>query len=143
MKTRFLTLQNRFCLHSDAFGGLPTETVPKTEVERINQRTLLWYNYGSYNHCKISKLLMSFLKSYPLCEGTLPALNHLDYQSDGKRTPLWDRGRLGNDHQWVPGFMSRCSWMFPERLRNKSELAGSEEIHQAYTKHPKCGTPSG
>ena len=33
--------------------------------------------------------------------------------------------------QWVPGFLSHCSWMFPKRLRNKSKLVGSEEIHQA------------
>ena len=65
------------------------------------------------------------------CDGSVPALNHLDYQSDEKGTSLWDRDRLGNDPQWVPGFLNRCSWMFPEQLRNKSELVGSEEIHQA------------
>ena len=43
----------------------------------------------------------------------------------------------------VPGFLSRCSWMFPEQLRNKSELVGSEEIHETWTKHPKYVTPSG
>ena len=64
-------------------------------------------------------------------DGSLPAQNHLDYQSDEKRTSLRDRDRLGNDPQWVPGFLSCCSWMFPEQLRNKSELVGSEEIHQA------------
>ena len=41
-----------------------------------------------------------------------------------------DRDRLGYDPQWVHGFLSCCSWMFPERLRNKSELVGSEEIRQ-------------
>ena len=75
------------------------------------------------------------------CGGSPPALNRLDYQSDEKRTPLWDRDRLGNDPQWVPGFLSRCSWVFPEQLRDKSELVGSGEIHQAQTKHPNCVTP--
>ena len=65
------------------------------------------------------------------CDESFPALNNLDYQSGEKKTPLQDRDRLGNDPQWVPGFLSRCSWMYPERLRNKSELVGSEEIHQA------------
>ena len=65
------------------------------------------------------------------CDGTLPALNHSDYQSDGKRTPLRNRDRLANDPLWVPGFLSECSWMFFEQLRNKPELVGSEEIHQA------------
>ena len=64
------------------------------------------------------------------CDESLPALNHLDYQSSEKRTPLRDRDRLGNGPQWVPSFLSLCSWMFPERLRNKSELVGSEETDQ-------------
>ena len=42
------------------------------------------------------------------CDESLPALNHLDYQSDEKRTPIRDRDRLGNDPQLVPGFLS-CS----------------------------------
>ena len=54
----------------------------------------------------------------------------LDGQSDGMSTPIRDTDRLGNDRQWVPGFLSRCSWMFPERLRNRSELVGSENIRQ-------------
>ena len=68
---------------------------------------------------------------HPYCEGTLLALDHLDYQSDKKRTSLQDRERLGNDAQSVLGFLSRCSWMFPEQLRNDSELVGLEENHQA------------
>ena len=64
------------------------------------------------------------------CEDTHLPLSYLDDQSDGKSTPLWDRERLGNDPQSVRGFLSRCSWMFPERLWNKSELVGSEEIRQ-------------
>ena len=38
-------------------------------------------------------------------------LGYLDYQSDEKRIPLRDRDRLENDPHWVPGFLSRCSWM--------------------------------
>ena len=58
-------------------------------------------------------------------------------QSDEKRISLRDSDRLGNDPQWVPGFLSCRSWMFPERLPNKSELGGSEEILQVLTEHPK------
>ena len=76
------------------------------------------------------------------CEDTLPPLSYLDYPSDEKRFSLRDRDRLGNDPQWVPGSLSRCSWMFPERLRNKSEFVGSEEIRQVLTEHPKYETPS-
>ena len=64
------------------------------------------------------------------CEDTLPPLSYLDDQSDGKSTPLRDKDRLGNDPSWFPGFLSRCSWMLPERLRNKFVLGGSEEIRQ-------------
>ena len=49
-------------------------------------------------------------------------LNHLGYCYDRQWTPLPDRGCLRNDPQWVPGFLSCCSWMFPEQLRYKSEL---------------------
>ena len=45
-------------------------------------------------------------------------------------TPLWVRHPLGNVSKWVPGFLSRCTGMFSEQLRNNSELVGSEEIHQ-------------
>ena len=37
--------------------------------------------------------------------------------------------RLRNDPKWVPVFLFRCSWKFPEQLRNKSEHVGPEEIH--------------
>ena len=76
------------------------------------------------------------------CEDTLPPMSYLDDQIDGKSTPLRDRDHLGNDPQSVPGFLSRCSWMFPERLWNKSELVGSEEIQQFLTENPKYETPS-
>ena len=61
-------------------------------------------------------------------DGSLPALDRLDYQCERQRTPLRDRDRLGNDPQWVPSFPICCSWMFPEQLRNKSELVGSDKI---------------
>ena len=76
------------------------------------------------------------------CEDTLAPLSYLDDQSDGKSTPLWDRDRLGNDPQWIPGFLSRCSWRFPERLRNKSKLVGSEGIRPVLKENPKYETPS-
>ena len=44
--------------------------------------------------------------------------------------------------QWVPGFLGRWSWKFPERLRNKSELVGSEEVRQVLTGHPGYETLS-
>ena len=65
-----------------------------------------------------------------MCERSLPGLNQLSYWCDGQRTPLRVRDHSGNEPQWVLGFLSRSSGMFPERLRSKSELAGSEEIRQ-------------
>ena len=65
------------------------------------------------------------------CKESLPALNLLDYWSGRQRTLLWDRDRLVYDHPWVPGFPSCSFWMFPEQIRNKSELVVSEEIHRA------------
>ena len=76
------------------------------------------------------------------CEDTLPPLGYSDYQIDEKRISLRDRDRLRNDPQWVPGFLSCCSWMSPERLRNKSEPAGSEESCQVLTGHPRYETLS-
>ena len=52
-----------------------------------------------------------------------------------QRIPLRDKDRLG--------FLSCCSWMLPEQIRNKSEIVDSEDIHRVSTKHPKCVTPSG
>ena len=65
---------------------------------------------------------------YMQCEDTLPPLNFLDFQSEEKRFSLRDWHRLGNDPHWVPSFLSRRPRMSPERLRNKSEPVGSEEI---------------
>ena len=73
---------------------------------------------------------------------TLPPLGFSDSQSDGKRISLRDRDRLRNNPQWVPGFLSCCSWMLPERLRNKSELVGSEENRYVLTEHPRYETLS-
>ena len=64
-----------------------------------------------------------------MCDVSRPALNHLDYKCDRQGTPLRDKGRLGNDSQWVPGFLSCCSGMFPEQIGNKFELVSSEENH--------------
>ena len=64
------------------------------------------------------------------CDVSRPALDRLDYQGGRQRTQLRDKDRPGNDTQLVPSFPSRCSWMFPEQLRNGSELLGSEEVHQ-------------
>ena len=54
------------------------------------------------------------------CDVSRPALDRLDYQGGRQRTQLRDKDRPGNDTQLVPSFPSRCSWMFPEQLRNKS-----------------------
>ena len=78
-------------------------------------------------------LLPSYLENsleVDFCEDIPLPMSCLDGQSDGKSTPLRDRDRLGNDPQTVPGFLSRCSWMFPKRLRNKSELVCLEEFLQ-------------
>ena len=61
-------------------------------------------------------------------------------QSDEKNTPLRGRDCLRGDPKWSPGFLNYFSWMFPEQLRNKSELVGSEETHQALTRHPRYVT---
>ena len=74
------------------------------------------------------------------CEDTLLPLSCLDGQSDGKSTPLRDRDRSGNDPRRVPSFLSRCSQLYPEGLRNKSELVGSEETRQVWTGNPKYET---
>ena len=39
-----------------------------------------------------------------------------------ENTASGDRDRLGNDPQWVPGFLSRCSWIIPEQLRKRPHL---------------------
>ena len=75
------------------------------------------------------------------CEGSFLPRGYSVDQSSEKRSPLWGRDRLSNDPQWSPGFLNYCSWMFPERLRNKSELVGSEETRQVLTRHPRYVTP--
>ena len=37
---------------------------------------------------------------------------------------------FGERFPFGSGFLSRCSWMFPNLLRSKSEPVSSEEIHQ-------------
>ena len=76
------------------------------------------------------------------CEDHLLPLGCLDDQNDEKRISLWGRDRLRNDPPWFPGFLSWCSWMFPEQLRNKSELVGSEDTRQVLTRHPRYETLS-
>ena len=75
-------------------------------------------------------------------EDHLPPPGYLDYQTDEKKVQLWDRDRLRNDPQWVSGFLSCCSWMFPQQLRNKSQLVGSEEVRQVLTGHLRYDTLS-
>ena len=68
------------------------------------------------------------------CEGSLLPLGCFDDQSGEKSISLRGSDRLRSDPQWFPGFVNCCSWMFPERLRNKSELVGSEETRQVLTR---------
>ena len=76
------------------------------------------------------------------CEGGFLSLGFQVGQSVDKNTPLRGRDRLRDDPQWSAGFLNYCSWMFPERLRNKSELVGSEEARQVLTRHPRYVTLS-
>ena len=76
------------------------------------------------------------------CEGGFLSMGFQIGQSDEKNTPLRGRDRLRDDPQWSPCFLNYCSWMFPERLRNKSELVGSEEARQVLTRHPRYVTLS-
>ena len=57
-----------------------------------------------------------------ICDVSLPALNHLVYFCDRQRTPLRDTDRLGNESQWVPFFVSCCSWMFQNSYGTGSTL---------------------
>ena len=65
------------------------------------------------------------------CEDTLPTLSCLDYQSVEKRISLRDRDRLGNDPHWVPGFLSCCTWMFPEQVRTCGFRRNSSSFDRA------------
>ena len=77
-----------------------------------------------------------------ICEGSLLPLGCSDDQSGEKSISLWCRDRLRNDPQCFSSFLNYCSWMFPERLRNKSELVGSEETRQVLRRHPRYETLS-
>ena len=68
------------------------------------------------------------------CEGRFLPRN------GGKKTPLQVQDRLRDGPHWFPGFLDCCSWMFPEQLRNKSELAGSRGTHQVLTRLPRSLT---
>ena len=74
------------------------------------------------------------------CEGCFLSLGCSVDQSDEKTTPIRCGDRLRNNSQWFPGSLNYCSWMFPEQLRNKSELVGSEESRQVLTRHPRYVT---
>ena len=74
------------------------------------------------------------------CESGFLPLGFSDDQSCEKSTSLRGKNRLRMDPQWFPGFLNYFSWMFLERLRNKSELVGSEETGQVLTKHPRYVT---
>ena len=69
-----------------------------------------------------------FFLLHGCCEDTLPPLSYLDYQSDEKRISLRDRDRLGNYSQWVPGFLSCCSWMFPGTASEQVRTCGFRRI---------------
>ena len=83
---------------------------------------------------RITRLVVGRERQMVHCEDLLPP------QSGGKETPLQVQDRLRDDPHWFPSFLDCCSWMFPEQLRNKSELAGSRGIHQALTRLPRCVT---
>ena len=76
------------------------------------------------------------------CEKSHPGLNQLDCWHDRQRTPLQDGDHSGNGPRLVPGFLSQCTGMFPERFRRMSVPVGSREICLTWTEHPRCGTLS-
>ena len=82
------------------------------------------------------------LKQLSPSEDSLLPLGCLNDQNDEKSISLRGRDRLRNDPQCFPSSLNCCSWMFPERLRNKSELVGSDETHQVLTVHPRYQTLS-
>ena len=79
-------------------------------------------------------ILISIMDEESTCEGRFLPRN------GGKKTPLQVQDRLRDGPHWFPGFLDCCSWMFPEQLRNKSELAGSRGTHQALTRLPRSLT---
>ena len=88
----------------------------------------LWLTCGAH------VLLLSWLSSESFlgllspCDVSPLELLQLGYWYDRQKTPLRYRGRLGNDPQWVSGFLSCCCWMLLEQLRNKSEIRGQKEF---------------
>ena len=61
----------------------------------------------------LRKQLMEEIKLPGYCESSPPSLSQLNCRPDEQRTPLRDKDYSGNDPQWVPGFLSRSSGMFP------------------------------
>ena len=80
-----------------------------------------------------SRLIQQNGRPSAICEDSLLPLGWLDDQSGEKSISLRGRDRLRSDPQWFPSFLNCCSWMFPEQLRNKSELVGSEGTRQVRT----------
>ena len=72
-----------------------------------------------------------------MCRDSLLPLCCLDAQSGEERISLRGRDRLRSDPQCFPGSRNCCSGMFSERLRNKSELVGSEGTRQLLIRHPR------
>ena len=62
------------------------------------------------------------------CENTLLDLGQLNCGTDRQRSPLQVGDHSGNDPQLLPGFLCRCSGMFPERFRSVSVSVGSRKI---------------
>ena len=100
-------------------------------------RTLANFYCSSYHHVRAIASLF-----WTSCEDSLLPLGCLDDQSDERIISLRGRDRLRNDPQWFPGFLNCCSWMFLERLRNKSELVGLEGTRQVLVSHPRYETLS-
>ena len=116
-------------------GARPFSCFPD-EVLGSSRESLL----GLMSSCEDTDEFLLLLLS-PCGENLLP-VGCSDNQSGEKNISLrgWDRPRI--DPQWFPGFLNYCSWMFPDQLRNKSELVGSEETRQVSKRHPRYETLS-
>ena len=110
-----------------------------TWLTKVIIRVFLWKTFIFRRYLKSHKIT-SILKRHNICEGNFLPLGCSDDQSSEKSNPLRGRDRLKCDPKWFPGFLKYCSWMFPERLRSKSELVGSEETRQTLTRHPRYVT---
>ena len=112
----------------------------------VNQSTRSWKgfdrNIGQFLKYSYAQSAQNREPKESPCEGIFMPLGCSADQSSEKSTPFRGRVCLRNDPQWFHGFLNYCSRMFPERLRNKSELVGSEKTRQALTEHPKYETPS-